>query len=53
MTSINIYTGEIYYGTIRMAIAKKPFVTKEEDIRDEIEHRLPRLKRQKYTIKIL
>lgn len=53
MASIDIYTGDTYYGTIRMAIAQKPFATKEEDIRAEIEHRLPRLKRKKYTIKIL
>ena len=53
MTPVEIYMGERYYGTICMAIAKKPFATKEEDIQDEIEHRLPRLKRQKYTIKIL
>lgn len=53
MTSIDIYTGDTYYGTIRMAIATAPFTTREEDIKAEIEQRLPRLKRQKYTIKIL
>lgn len=53
MTSIDIFTGDTYYGTIRMAIATAPFTTREEDIKAENEQRLPRLKRQKYTIKIL
>lgn len=53
MASIDIYTGDTYYGTIRMAIATAPFTTREEDIKAEIEQRLPRLKKTKYTIKIL
>lgn len=53
ITPLERYTGDTYYGTIRMAIATAPFTTREEDIKAEIEQRLPRLKRQKYTIKIL
>lgn len=53
MTHVDIYIGDRYYGNIRMAIATAPFTTREEDIRYEIEHRLPWLKRKKYTIKIL
>lgn len=53
MTPVEIYMGERYYGTIRMAIATAPFTTREEDIKAEIEQRLPRLKKTKYTIKIL
>jgi hypothetical protein len=53
MASIDIYTGDTYYGTIRMTIATAPFTTMEEDIKAEIEQRLPRLKKTKYTIKIL
>ena len=70
MTPVEIYMGERYYGTIRMAIATAPFTTREAntigskcsdieiarhvvDIKAEIEQRLPRLKKTKYTIKIL
>ena len=51
--TIDIYLGEMYYGSIRMMLYKPPFTRTEEDIRAEIEHRLPRLKKTKYTIKIL
>ncbi len=53
MTPVEIYTGDTYYGTIRLRIATATFTTSEEEIKTEIENRLPRLKRQKYTIKIL
>lgn len=53
MTAVEIYTGERYYGTIRMDIARPPFTQREEDIRAEIERRLPKLKRTKYFINIL
>ena len=50
MTSINIYTGDRYYGTIRIDIPKAPFVTTEEEIHDMITRRLPSLKNKQFTI---
>lgn len=50
MTTVNIYLGERYYGSIRMKFHGKPFTMKEEEIHEEITRRLPLLKDKQFTI---
>lgn len=52
MRTIDLYIGDMFYGSIRMKFNGYPFTTKEEEIADEIERRLPYLKHKKFTIKI-
>lgn len=48
-----IYIRDRYYGTIRIELHRPPFTKSDEDIRQEVERRLPMLKRKKFTIKLI
>ena len=47
---VEIYVNERFYGKIKMEFPPFPFERSEEDIKEEIERRMPSLKGTKYQI---
>lgn len=49
--NVDIFVLGRYYGTLRVKLYPPPFTTSEEELKDEIERRLPLLRNKKYNIK--
>lgn len=48
---IEIYLCGRYYGTLRVRLYPPPFTTTDDEIKEEIERRLPLLRNKKYNIR--